>query len=75
MKTPIECYVIERVKVLRTERGMSQAELAFKIEVSSGFIGKVETMSLPTKYNLNHINRIAKVFNISPQELLPNKSL
>lgn len=75
MKTPIEIYVIERVKALRIERGMSQAELAFKLNVSSGFVGKVETISLPTKYNLNHINKIAEILNISPQELLPNKPL
>lgn len=40
MKTPIELYVINRVKALRIEKGISQAELAFMINVSSGFIGK-----------------------------------
>ncbi len=75
MKTAIEIYVIEQVKAIRIGLGMSQAELAFKLNVSSGFIGKVETTSLPTKYNLNHINKIAEIFNISPQELLPNKPL
>ena len=75
MKTPIENYVIRCVKALRIERGMSQAELAFRLNVSSGFIGKVETPSLPTKYNVNDINKIAEIFSVSPQELLPNKSL
>lgn len=75
MKTPIELYVINRVKAMRIEKGISQAELAFMINVSSGFIGKVETSNLPTKYNLNHINKIAEVLCVSPKELLPNKSL
>lgn len=75
MKTPIELYVIERIKSLRIEHGMSQAELAFKINVSSGFVGKVETPKLPTKYNLNHINKIASIFNVSPKEFFPNEAL
>ena len=75
MLTDIEIFVIEKVKEIRISKGISQAELAYKIGVSSGFIGKVECLKYNSKYNLNLINRIAKAFNISPRDLLPNTYL
>ncbi len=73
MLTEIETFVIERVKKIRTEKNISQADLASLIGVSIGFIGKVESFKYNTKYNLNHINNIAKALNISPKDLLPEK--
>ncbi|CEN43877.1 Transcriptional regulator, XRE family [Capnocytophaga canis] len=75
MLTRIETFVIERVKKTRIERNISQAELASLINVSVGFIGKVESFKYNTKYNLNHINNIAKALNISPKDLLPETYL
>jgi len=75
MLTNIEIFVINKIKKLRLENGLSQAELAHKINVSNGFIGKIESMKYNSKYNLNLINRVAKAFNISPQDLLPKKYL
>ena len=75
MLSEIEKFVINQVKKLRTENKISQAELADKIGVSSGFIGKIESLKYNSKYNLNHINQISKAFNISPKDLLPKKYL
>lgn len=75
MLTEIEKFVIGEVKKLRTERNMSQADLALSIGVSIGFIGKVESLRYNSKYNLNHINNIAKTLNISPKDLLPKEHL
>ena len=75
MLTEIEKFVIGEVKKLRTERNMSQADLALSIGVSIGFIGMVESLRYNSKYNLNHINNIAKTLNISPKDLLPKEHL
>ena len=75
MLTKIEHFVIDRVRKLRIEKNISQADLALSIGVSIGFIGKVESLKYNSKYNLNHINNIAKALNISPKELLPEESL
>ncbi|WP_314299319.1 helix-turn-helix transcriptional regulator [Capnocytophaga sputigena] len=75
MLTPIEQFVIEKVRQIRNQKNISQAELAFAIGVSIGFIGKVESLKYNTKYNLNHLNSIAKALQISPQELLPIQSI
>ncbi len=75
MLTPIEQFIIEKVRKIRTDRNISQAELASSIGVSIGFIGKVESLKYNTKYNLNHINNIAKILNISPKDLMPEQAL
>jgi len=75
MLSKIELYVIDKVREIRTEKNISQLELADRIGVSPGFIGQVESFKQNAKYNLNHINKIAEVLNVSPKELLPEKSL
>jgi transcriptional regulator with XRE-family HTH domain len=74
-KTKIELYVIETVRELRTKDNISQADLAYRLGVSSGFIGKVESIHSPSKYNLNHINKLSIIFNCSPQYFLPKNNL
>ena len=73
--SPLEQYVIDKVRDLRIEKGMSQRDLADALEISNGFIGKVESTSKRAKYNLSLINQLAKVFNCSPREFLPDKPL
>ncbi|CDN31964.1 hypothetical protein BN938_1884 [Mucinivorans hirudinis] len=75
MKSAIEQYVIDKVRRIRIERGMSQADLAFSMGLSYGFIGKVESANLPAKYNINHINKLAEVLNVSPKDFFPEKPL
>lgn len=69
--SPIEQYVIDRVRQLRIERGISQRELADLLEMSNGFIGMVESPKKRAKYNLHHVGELALIFNCSPRDLLP----
>ncbi|MEO5995437.1 MAG: helix-turn-helix transcriptional regulator [Chitinophagaceae bacterium] len=71
----IEQYVIDKVRERRIKMKLSQAELAYKLEVSEGFIGNIESLNYRAKYNLNHLNELAKIFNCSPREFLPKKPL
>lgn len=70
-RTNIEIYVIHKTKELRLKNNYSQADLAFKLGVTTGFIGKIESTKSMNKYNLNHINKLAEIFNVSPKEFLP----
>ncbi|MBW7888059.1 MAG: helix-turn-helix transcriptional regulator [Bacteroidetes bacterium] len=72
-KTEIELFVINKVRELRLKANLSQADLASKLDVTPGFIGKVESNNSPSKYNLNHISKLSKIFNIAPREFLPSK--
>ena len=64
----IEQYVINKVKEIRVSRGISQAKLAHMIELSVGFVGNVENPTHIAKWNLNHLERIAKVLEVSMKE-------
>lgn len=71
----IELYVIEKVKEMRISKGISQANLARLLDVSEGFIGNIENPSYRDKYNIRHLNQLAKIFKCSPKDFLPEKAL
>jgi transcriptional regulator with XRE-family HTH domain len=72
---PIEQYVIDTVRRMRTERNISQKELAYSLNLSIGFIGDVESSKSRAKYNLSHINKLAEYFNCSPKDFLPQNPI
>jgi transcriptional regulator with XRE-family HTH domain len=71
----IEQYLIDRVKEKRIKLKISQAELARLLDVSEGFIGNVESAKYRAKYNANHLNAIAKIFECSPRDFWPKDPL
>ena len=71
----IDRYIIQRVKELRLENGMTQIVLSQKLNMSDSFIGHVESPKRRDKYNLNHLNALAKIFKCSPRDFLPEKPL
>jgi transcriptional regulator with XRE-family HTH domain len=73
--TSIEQYVVDIVRAKRMEKGWSQKELAYQLDVSIGFIGDIENPKYRAKFNLNHINELAKIFDCSPKDFLPEDSL
>jgi DNA-binding XRE family transcriptional regulator len=72
---PIDKYVIEKVKEKRIEKGYSQSQLAFELEVSNGFIGMVESTRYEQKYSLAQLNKIAKIFECGFMDFLPKQPL
>ncbi|WP_225872409.1 helix-turn-helix domain-containing protein [Pedobacter frigidisoli] len=75
VKSEIEMFVISKAKALREQANLSQSELAFKLDVSNGFIGQVESLNSPSKYNLDHIDRLAVIFGCSPKDFLPETNV
>ncbi|WP_068688454.1 helix-turn-helix domain-containing protein [Culturomica massiliensis] len=74
-KTPIEKYVIAQVRKKRKELNMTQAELNDSLGFGSGFVGQVESNKCPSKYNLNHLNKLAEIFDCSIRDFFPEKYL
>ena len=66
---------LEGVVVRVGSQKVSQAMLAYGIGVSKGFIGMAESPRYDIKYNVNHINEIAKFLGCSPRDFLPEKPL
>ena len=75
MKSKIDQFVINKVKERRLEKNISQADLAFELGMSVGFIGKVESSKYTSHYNIKHLNQLAKILECSPQDFLPKKPL
>lgn len=71
--TKIEDYVIQKVKTMRVERGWSQRELADYLNVNHSFISDCESPKRWQKYNLNHINTLARLFECPFADFFPEK--
>ena len=63
--------VIDIIAEKRRFMNMSQSEFAFALGTTPGFIGQIEAKK--RKYNINHLNKIARVFKCSPCDLLPKE--
>lgn len=75
MKTPVDKYVIEAIRKERMAQKISQAMLAYGIGVSKSFIGMAESPKYEIKYNISHINEIAKFLGCSPRKFLPEEPI
>lgn len=75
MKSILDNYVIDAVRKERMAQKISQAMLSIGIGVSHSFVGQVENPNHRAKYNLNHLNEIAKYLGCSPRDFLPEKPL
>ncbi len=75
MLSEIDNYIIQKVKEKRIEKGFSQSQLAFELELSNGFVGQIESGRYDKKYNPTHLNEIAKILGCSPKDFLPDKPL
>lgn len=67
----IEKYVISKVKELREQRGFTQEQLALALGKNIGFISQIEAPSKKAKYNISHLNEIAKILDCSPKDFMP----
>jgi len=72
VKSEVELFVINKARALRELSNMSQSVLANELGVSDGFIGQVESTNSPSKYNLDHIDKLAVIFKCSPKDFLPD---
>jgi len=71
----IEQFVIDRVRELRMNAGISQVKLSADMELNTKFVGNVESSKTPDKYNLNHLNKIATILNCSIKDFFPDKPI
>ncbi len=73
--SPIEQYVIDFIRDLRKDKGLTQDGLASILGVGKSFISNVESSNHRAKYNLSHINLLADHFNMRPRDFLPEKPI
>ncbi len=73
--SPIEQYVIDFVRKLRTDKQLTQEDIGSILEVSRSYIGDIESRNANGKYNMTHVNALADHFNISPKDFFPQKAI
>jgi transcriptional regulator with XRE-family HTH domain len=73
-KSAIEQHVIDYVTSLRHKNDLRQEDIAIIIGVSRSFVNNVESGAKGAKYNLNHIDKLADHFGLSPKDFLPDKA-
>jgi transcriptional regulator with XRE-family HTH domain len=74
-KHKVDWFIVNRVRAMRVELGLTQTDIAVQLNLSVGFIGHVESPKFPAKYNTLHLNELAKLFKCSPRDFMPEKPL
>ncbi|HVZ25370.1 MAG TPA: helix-turn-helix transcriptional regulator [Sediminibacterium sp.] len=74
-KSDIDWFIVNRVREIRLEKGLTQTDLAVHLGLSVGFIGHIESPNFIAKYNTVHLNTLARLFKCSPRDFLPEKPL
>jgi len=75
LATDIEQHIINSIRKKRLELNITQLELSQRLEMNDSFISHVEAKSRRAKYNLNHLNAIAKIFKCSPKDFWPERAI
>ncbi|MBC5622633.1 MULTISPECIES: helix-turn-helix domain-containing protein [Butyricimonas] len=73
MKTEIDLYVIDKVREYRLKADHTQESLSYALGYSRTFISNFENGS--KKFNINQLNKIARVLKCSPKDFLPQDPL
>lgn len=60
---------------MRTNLGYTQEDIAIHLNVSTGYIGHIESPKFRAKYNTEQLNELAKLFKCSPKDFMPEKPL
>mgnify|MGYP000902527010 CR=1 FL=1 len=61
----VSVIVMEKLR----SKGITQSELDSKMGFEGSYVGQI--LSYKRAFNLEHINKLAKIFNCSPKELIP----
>jgi DNA-binding XRE family transcriptional regulator len=75
LKNKVDWYLINKIKERRNMLRLTQVDLAIHLEVSSGFIGQVESPKYRTKYKTSQLNELAKLLKCSPKDFWPEKPI
>lgn len=71
----IDLFLINRVRELRVLKRISQLKLSIALGLAEGAVSKIENPRQRAKYNIRHLNLIAKALKCNISDLLPPKPL
>ena len=71
----IEVFIINKIREIRKMKGISGTKLSLAIGKGTTFISDIEAPSKKAKYNIVHLNLIAKALDCSPKDFWPEDSI
>jgi len=74
-KTKLELAIIDKVREMRLNKGFTQEYIAGLLGLATSFISQVESPNISSKYNLNHLNRLAYEMGCSLKDFMPDKPI
>lgn len=75
LKSKIDWHIVSRVRDMRINSKLGQEDIALHLDVSTGYIGHIESPNFKAKYTTVQINELAKLFKCSPRDFMPDKPL
>jgi transcriptional regulator with XRE-family HTH domain len=72
-KNPVDWYIVNKVREIRTANGLSQQDVADHLGTSASFIGQIESPGSRAKYKTLHLNELAKLLGCSPKDFWPER--
>lgn len=74
MKTEYQQKIINRIKSIREERGMTQLAFAHLLDISPGQMGNIDSYKQPHKYTIKQIMTICDSLHVDIEDILfPDK--
>ncbi|WP_052956094.1 helix-turn-helix transcriptional regulator [Flavihumibacter petaseus] len=70
--TALDVFIIDKARAFRHEMNMSQTALGIEMGLDPSFIGNIESKKSKDKYNINHVQRLAYIFNRSLCDFIPH---
>jgi transcriptional regulator with XRE-family HTH domain len=74
-KSKIDWYIVNQVRDKRVSAKLGQEDIALHLEVSTGYIGHIESPNFKAKYTTVQLNELAKLFKCSWKDFMPEKPL
>lgn len=74
-KSAIELEIVNLVRQKRKEKKLSQAKVAQILNVTAGYIGQIEMKSSLSMYSYCQLNELARFFDCSPKDFLPDRAI
>ena len=74
-KSNFELAIVENVKKIRQSHGKPQPYIAMILDVTDGYIGQIESLKSASMYSYDQLNKLAKEFNCSPKDFMPDTAI
>jgi len=74
-KSSIKIFIVSKTISFRKRNKKTQRDIAEILNTSAGYIGQIESKNSPSMYSYEQLNKLAKYFECSPKDFLPEEPI